>query len=106
MMKLTTTSTAAIVNALKDIFSRDRIPETVFSDNGPQHDLQELAQFSRQYNFTHVTSSPYFPQSNGQAERTVQIMKKILKDSDDPYLAILSYHLLLSHGVIGALQRY
>lgn len=90
-MKPTTIMTGAVIKALKDIFARHGIPQTVFSDNGPQYDSQEYKQFATQYNFTHVTSSPYFPQSNGQAERTVQIMKKILKDSEDPYLAILSY---------------
>ena len=30
-------------------------------------------------------------QSNGQAERTIQTVKHILRKSDDPYLALLSY---------------
>ena len=65
------------------------------SDNGPQFSSEEYKNFSRTWNFTHVTSSPNFPQSNGFAERMVQTAKKLLKkcekDGTDPYLAILEY---------------
>ena len=36
-------------------------------------------------------SNPRFPQNNGKAERAVQISKNLLKKSNDPYLAMLSY---------------
>ena len=43
-----------------------------------------------------MTSSPYFPQSNGLAERNIQTTKRILKKSfenkEDPYLALLSWN--------------
>ena len=47
--------------------------------------------FANSYSFSHVTSSPRFPQSNGQVERGVQKIKRMLKKSQDPHLAILSY---------------
>ena len=51
----------------------------------------QFAKFAKQYDFTHTTSSPHFSASNGQAERTVQTVKHLLKDADDPPLALLSY---------------
>ena len=36
MIKLTSTTSAAVIKALKSVFSRHGIPETVRSDNGPQ----------------------------------------------------------------------
>ena len=67
----------------------------VFSDNGPQFSAAEFADFAQEYGFTHITSSPHFPQSNGLAEKAVSIMKNLLKkcqlSGDDPYLALLNY---------------
>ena len=47
--------------------------------------------FAHQYQFTHVTRSPHYPPRNGLAERTVQTAKRLLKNADDPFLALLSY---------------
>ena len=91
VVKLTTTTSSSIIQALKAIFSRHGIPETVVSDNGPQYSSQEFAEFASTYDFCHVTSSPHFPQSNGQAERGVKTVKTLLADSKDPYMALLSY---------------
>ena len=87
VVELTSTS-GSIITALKSIFSRHGVPEVLVSDNGPQYASQEFTCFARKYDFAHVTSSPHFPQSNGQAERTV---KKLLGDSEDPYTALLCY---------------
>ena len=51
----------------------------------------EFRQFTANYGFKHVTSSPYYPQSNGCAERTVKTVKSLLEHSNDPYFALLTY---------------
>ncbi len=85
----------AVIRALKSTFSRHGIPAEVFSDNGPCYSCSEFDQFSKDWQFTHSTSSPRFPQSNGLAERTVQtvknIMKKCKESGDDPHLGLLAY---------------
>ena len=91
VVKLPSTTASGVVAALKAIFARHGIPETVFSDNGPQYDSHEMDTFAFSYGFHHVTSSPRYPQSNGQAKRTVQTVKQLMKKAEDPYLALLSY---------------
>ncbi|UYV79140.1 hypothetical protein LAZ67_17001223 [Cordylochernes scorpioides] len=69
-----------VVRSCKSIFARHGMPETVVSDNGTQFGAaREFANFTRQYGFTHVTSSPRFPQSNGMAEAGVKLPKLVLK---------------------------
>ena len=92
VIKLRSTTSNTLIDAVKAVFSRHGIPESVRSDNGPQFSSREFAKFAASYGFKHTTSSLYFPQSNGLAERTVQTVKNILKGNQDPYLAILTYH--------------
>jgi transposase InsO family protein len=77
------------------IFAPHGIPDEGVSDNGPQFASAEFNNFYKLWEFRHVTSSPEYSQSNGQIERTVQTVKKILKKADetgqDPYLSILEY---------------
>jgi transposase InsO family protein len=85
------TTTAAIINHIKSIFARHGIPERVVSDNGPQFTAREFVRFSEEYDFVHITCSPYHSQGNGEAERAVQTVKNLLKKADDPYIALLNY---------------
>ena len=80
-----------VINHLKVIFARHGVPESVISDNRPQYSSAEFAKFAEDWGFTHITSSPKYPQSNGEAERMVQTTKNLLTKSDDPYEALLAY---------------
>ncbi|UYV76881.1 LAMA2 [Cordylochernes scorpioides] len=92
MIQLDRLTANVVVRSCKSIFARHGIPETVVSDNGTQFGAaREFANFARQYGFTHVTSSPRFPQSNGMAEAGVKIAKLILKKNQDPSLGLLEY---------------
>ena len=57
------------------------IPEEMMSDNMP-FASQEFTNFGRVWGIKLTTSSPNFPQSNGQSERAVQTLKHILKKVD------------------------
>ena len=91
VIKLTSTTSTMVIAALKSVFARHGIPETLRSDNGPQYASEEFTRFASSYGFCHITSSPRYPQSNGQVERMVQTIKRMLKKSSDPHVAVLSY---------------
>ena len=89
--KLTSTASCAVIEAMKNIISRYGIPETLVSDNGPKFSATEMKDFSHSFRFQHVTSSPYYPQRNGQAERTVQTAKRLISAGDDLAISLLNY---------------
>ena len=86
---------AKTISVLKELFSEHGIPETLRSDNGPQFASHLFAEFAKEWNFDHNTSSPRNPRSNGQAEAAVKIIKGLLNcakySGEDPYLALLAY---------------
>ena len=86
-------STEAVIGAVNDFFARHGMPEEVVSDNGPQFSSRTFQSFSREYGFEHITSSPLYPQSNGEAERAVTTVKSLWKLEKDPFLALLIYPL-------------
>ena len=52
-------------------------------------------QFATEWGFEIINSSPTYPQSNGQSERYVGIVKQLLRKSlaegQEPYIALLEY---------------
>ncbi|KAL1446090.1 hypothetical protein WDU94_005684 [Cyamophila willieti] len=88
------TTSSMVISHVKSIFARHGIPQIVVSDNGPQFSSQDFKQFARKYEFQHITSSPMYPRSNGEAESAVKIIKKMLAkclhDNSDPYIAMLN----------------
>lgn len=71
------TSTTTI-KVLQRLFSQFGNPKVLVSDNGTQFTSQEFEQFLKQRGVTHLTSAPYFPATNGAAERCVQTFKRAM----------------------------
>ena len=89
------TTSETVVNCTKAQFARFGIPETVLTDNGPQFRAEQYANFAKEWEFNHITSSPYHSQANGKAESAVKIAKRLIKkanrDHQDIHLAILTW---------------
>ncbi|UYV69371.1 K02A2.6-like [Cordylochernes scorpioides] len=94
VVRLTKLSSEAVVDHCKAIFARHGIPDIVISDNGPQFRPSTTSAFTKyasEVGFRHITSSPKHPQSNGQAEAAVKIVKNLMKKNKDPVLALMEY---------------
>ena len=87
--KLTSSTSKHTIKVLKEVFATHGIPDLILTDNGPQFSADSFAEFAQSYGFMHTTSSPRFPQANGEAERSVRILKEILRKNEDPHLALL-----------------
>ena len=65
---------------------------TLIGDNGPPFNSKHFKAFSAEWDFHHVTSSPYHPQSNGRTENAVKTCKSLLikarADKRDPVAGV------------------
>ena len=84
--QLKSTTSVSVVKTLKAIFARHGVGAI-----SRQFNSTVFKEFSSQYHFKHVTSSPWYPQNNGLAERTVNSVKGLLTGNSDPQLALLNY---------------
>ena len=90
-----------VIDTLSSIFCRFGVPKFLVTDNAPEFTSQELNAFCRNNAITKMESPPYHPESNGPAERGVQVIKKGLKawKLDVTHLTFKDYikRLLLHH---------
>lgn len=67
-------------------------PHTIVSDKGPQFISQQFGHLMKKWDIRHRTSAPRNPQSNGQAERSVQTFKLLVSKNMDIQAALMYYN--------------
>ena len=94
--RLTSMTDQHIGNQCKLIFSEYGWPENLTSDNGPCYTTEVFTNLMKEYNVNHFTSSPHYPQSNGLAEKYVQLVKnmfyKAKQEGKDFFKCLMVYH--------------
>ena len=68
--------TIAGIDALFTIWG---LPKTLVSDNGPQFASADFANWCRSNGIVHLTSAPFLPPSNGEAERLEGVFKRAMQ---------------------------
>ena len=100
---MTSTVASRVITVLKSWFAQHGIPITVMSDNGPPFNSESFQEFSDEWDFNHITSSPHHPQSSGKVENAVKTRKSLLKkardDKQEPLLSILEWRNTPTEGV-------
>ena len=93
--KLTSMTGQHIASQFKLICSEYGWPETLVSDNGPCYTSEIFTNLMIEYNVNHITSLPHYPQSNGLAEKYVQIVKSLFhkakEEGKDLYKCLMVY---------------
>ncbi|KAM1609884.1 hypothetical protein ACFXTN_020354 [Malus domestica] len=55
------------------------VPETIVTNCGPSFISKEVKEFASKFKIKMIQSSPYYPQSNGQAEASNKVLLNIIK---------------------------
>ena len=85
-----------VAKHFKSIFSEYGWLDTLVSDNGPCYVAETFINLMKDYAINHITSSPHYPQSNGLAEKFVQIVKNLFYKAKDKgtdiHKCLMIYH--------------
>lgn len=82
-----------VIDVCKDIFSKFGVPDKFFADNNPYNSFL-FKEFAKSWNFELEFSSPHYHQSNGLAEKYVDITKRFLnksKSANNLYEFLMQY---------------
>ncbi|CAH8588966.1 unnamed protein product [Schistosoma rodhaini] len=72
------TTSENTISKLSSLFACFGVPEILVTDNGTQFTSSTFKRFCSENGIRHLQSPPYHPQSNGQAERFVDTIKRAL----------------------------
>ena len=93
--RLTSMTAQHIADHCKQIFAEYGWPNTLISDNGPCCASKTFQKLMTEYSVNHITSSPHYPQSNGLAEKYIQIVKNLFhkakEEGQDLYRCLMTY---------------
>ena len=85
-----------ISSHLRLICSEYEWPDILVSDNGACYASDIFTNLMAESNVNHIPSSPHYPQSNGLAEKYVQIFKNLFhkaqEEDKDLYQCLMVYH--------------
>ncbi|XP_062006012.1 uncharacterized protein LOC133723212 [Rosa rugosa] len=105
--KATRTNDSQVVSEFikTNIFARFGMPRAIISDGGTYFCNKTIATLFKKYNVTHRVSTPYHPQTSGQAEVSNRQIKKILEKTVSTNRKDWSKRLEMLCGLIGRLSK-
>ena len=79
----TSSMTAGITGrTMRGVFATHGVPKVVANDNGPSFTVREFTEFLEANGIQYKLSAPYYPETNGLAERAVQTVKQRVNRQD------------------------
>src|SRR5690606_36017922 len=95
VLEMPNISATSTVNRLTELFARYGNPQTIVSDNGTQLTLARFPELCSSRGINHIRSPSFHPQSNGQAERFVDTLKRSLKKLRGEGIVATALHIFL-----------
>ena len=89
--QLSDTTSTTICRVVNKVFTLFGIPNAIVSDNGPQFTSEQFKGLLKKWDIIHRTSAPKYAQSNGEAERGVQVFKRLIAKNSNIDQALLCY---------------
>ena len=93
--KLTSTTAQHVAGQMNLVFSEYGWPETIISDDGSCYSAETFTKLMKDYSVNHITSSPHYLQSNGLAEKYIQIVQNVFykaqEEGTDLYKSLMIY---------------
>ena len=77
--KVHSTAATTVIKKIEKVFAIFGTPYSVRSDNGPPFNSNEFKEFSKYMGFEHRKITPYWPQANGEAERFMRNISKVMR---------------------------
>ncbi len=76
------TSANTVIPKVDKVFSKFGIPDVVKTDNGPPFNSSAFKSFAQTLGFQHRKITPRWPRANGEVERFVRTVKKVIKTAN------------------------
>ena len=94
-----------IAEHFKSIFSEYGWPDTLVSDNGLCYTAETFANLMKEYAVNHINSFLHYPQSNGLAEKFVQIVKNFFYKAQDEGTDIHKYLMIYCNILLASTSK-
>lgn len=95
---MTKTDSTETIKRLNAIFARFGLPLSITADNGPQFSSEEFRQYCNDNNIKLISTTPYWPQQNGEVERQNRSLLKrlvISQATNTDWICELNKYLLM-----------
>ena len=79
----------SVITAFKTIFLDSGVPMTLVTDNATCFMNEDFTELAKNWNFTHIMSSPRYSKGNAHAEKAIGMVKQIYTRCEDPPFGML-----------------
>ena len=79
--KVASTSAESNICLFEELFAMLGIPDIVKTDNGSPFQSHRFREFAQKLGFKHRRITPYWPRANGEAERFMQNLNRVIKNA-------------------------